>query len=191
MLDEIDYGLVLLDDGYRVLHVNHAARAELDGDHPLQLIGAELQTRSPRDAAALADALQSASRGLRSLMTLGQGQQRRSQRRTVNVAVVPLVAPTGGVARTTLLTMGKRHVCESLSLQWFARNCGLTAGETRVLEALSQGLQPREVAALHGVGLSTVRTQIGSIRTKTGAQSVRELVHRVAALPPMIGSLRH
>jgi hypothetical protein len=44
MLDEIDYGMVLVGEGNHVLHVNHAARAELDADHPLQLLGRERHT---------------------------------------------------------------------------------------------------------------------------------------------------
>jgi hypothetical protein len=40
------------------------------------------------------------------------------------------------------------------------------------------------------VALSTVRTQIGSIRTKTGAGSIRDLVRQVALLPPLVGALR-
>jgi hypothetical protein len=39
--------------------------------------------------------------------------------------------------------------------------------------------------------VSTVRTQIGSIRAKTGANSIRELVRQVAVLPPLVGALRH
>jgi len=33
-------------------------------------------------------------------------------------------------------------------------------------------------------------TQIGSIRAKTGAGSIRELVRQVARLPPLVGALR-
>ena len=40
------------------------------------------------------------------------------------------------------------------------------------------------------VAVSTVRTQIGSIRIKTGASSIRELVRQVAVLPPLVGALR-
>jgi hypothetical protein len=40
------------------------------------------------------------------------------------------------------------------------------------------------------VAVSTVRTQIGSIRAKTGAGSIRELVRQVAVLPPLVGALR-
>ena len=184
MLDEIDYGMVLVGEGGQVLHVNHAARADLDAEHPLQLLGRELRTRLPQDGAALADALQAAQRGLRRLVTLGGRAQ------PLPVAVVPLGAMPGGSMAATLLLLGKRSVCESLSVQWFARSHALTPAETRVLEALCQGLDPREVAEQNGVGLATVRTQIGSIRSKTGAESIRDLVRRVAVLPPMVSSLR-
>jgi hypothetical protein len=34
-----------------------------------------------------------------------------------------------------------------------------------------------------------VRSQIGSIRTKTGANGIRELVRQVAVLPPLVNAL--
>ena len=184
MLDEIDYGMVLLSDAGQVLHVNHAARAELDGRHPLQLLGRELRARLPQDLGPLQDALQAARRGLRRLVTMGERHE------PFTMAVVPLGAAATGAPQATLLMLGKKRVCESLSVQWFARTHALTPAETRVLEGLCQGLDPREVAEQHGVGLATVRTQIGSIRAKTGTESIRDLVRRVAVLPPMVSSLR-
>ena len=184
MLDEIDYGMVLLGDGGQVLHVNHAARAELDGEHPLQLLGRELRARLTTDVAPLADALQAAQRGLRRLITLG------GRGSTLTLAVVPLGTLANGTPQATLLLLSKRHVCEQLSVQWFARAHALTPAETRVLEGLCAGQEPREVAEQHNVGLATVRTQIGSIRAKTGTDSIRDLVQRVAVLPPMVSSLR-
>ena len=179
-LDEIDYGMLLLTDTNHVVHANHAARVELDGEHPLQLLGRELRARHPHDVAALHTALQNAAlRGLRKLLALGTGAQR------VSVSVVPL-----GDA-TTLLMLSKRQVCESLSVQGFARSHGLTPAETRVLVALCQGIPPGEVAVALGVGIATVRSQIGSIRQKTGAESIRALVRQVAVLPPLMGVLRH
>ena len=184
MLDEVDYGMLLLADTAQVLHVNHAARAELDAGHPLQLLGRELRAREPQDVARLHDALSGAHRGLRKLITMGAPGQR------VSVAVVPLGVLGSGGTPATLLVMGKRQVCEPLSVQWFARSHGLTPAETRVLEALCNGGDPREIAEQHGVGMATVRSQIGSIRQKTGAESIRDLVRQVAVLPPMVGVLR-
>jgi DNA-binding CsgD family transcriptional regulator len=179
MLDEIDYGMLLLDDNAQVLHANHAARAELDAGHPLQLMGRHLRARHAQDVSRLHDALcGAASRGLRRLLALGEGDSR------ANVAVVPL----GNQA--TLVVLSKRHLSERISVQCFATQNGLTPAETRVLEGLCNGLEPREIAELYAVGLATVRTQIGSIRSKTGAENIRALVRQVAVLPPMVSSLR-
>ena len=179
MLDEIDYGMLLLTEDAEILHVNHAARAELDAGHPLQLLGRQLRARQPQDIGRLHDALAGASqRGLRRLLALGEGERR------VNVAVIPL----SGVA--TLVVLSKRHLSERISVQCFARLHALTPAETRVLESLCEGLNPREIAELNDVGLATVRTQIGSVRSKTGAENIRALVRQVAVLPPMVSSLR-
>jgi DNA-binding CsgD family transcriptional regulator len=184
MLDEIDYCMLLLTDGARVVHVNHAARAELDEGHPLQLIGSELRARNSRDTSCLYDALAGAQRGKRKLLTLGAGMQR------ANVAIVPLGALGSGEATAALMVMGKREFCQHLSVQAFASTHALTAAETRVLQALCEGLDPREIAEQNNVGLATVRTQIGSVRAKTGADSIRDLVRQVAVLPPIVSSLR-
>ena len=185
MLDEIDYGMLLVTPEAEVSYMNHAARLELDGQHPLQLLGTTLRAHRALDVAPLYDALAAAQRGLRRLVTLGEGTQR------VCVSVVPLPATQGqNDARVTLLVLGKRQVCEQLSVQGYARSVGLTPAETRVLEQLCAGARPGDVAARAGVAVSTVRTQIGSIRAKTGAGSIRELVRQVAVLPPLVGALR-
>lgn len=184
-LDEIDYGMLLLADEAKAIHVNHVARAELDAEHPLQLLGGELHARHRHDAQALAEALQAASRrGLRKLLTFGTGAQR------VSLSVVPLPSPFEPGWPVTLVLLGKRQVCAGLSVQGFATSHGLTGAETRVLAALCHGTPPTEVAAQLGVRIATVRTQIGSIRLKTGTDSIRDLVRRVAVLPPLMGALR-
>jgi DNA-binding CsgD family transcriptional regulator len=185
MLDEIDYGVLLIGGDAQVLHINHAARCELDAQHPLQLLGRQLRARDAADMMRLHDALQAAlQRGLRRLLMLGQGEHR------VAVAVVPLRTSGPGGQAATQLSMGKRQMCGGLGVQWFARSHGLTLAETRVLEALSEGLQPNDIAVRHGVGISTIRTQIGSIRSKTRSDSIGALVRQVAVLPPLVGALR-
>jgi DNA-binding CsgD family transcriptional regulator len=184
MLDEIDYGMLLVADDRTVLHANHVARAELDHEHPLQLLGHELRVRRPQDVAPLREALAAArERGLRRLVRLGDAAH------AVSVAVVPLSAPAGEEA-LTLLVFGKRRVCEALSAHWFAREHGLTPAEARVLAALCDGQPPRQIASALGVALSTIRSQLGAIRAKTGAASIRTLVRQVAVLPPLVGALR-
>jgi DNA-binding CsgD family transcriptional regulator len=189
MLDEIDYGMVLVAADGRVAYMNHAARLELDGQHPLQLSDQRLGAHSPPDVVPLYEALADAQRGLRKLLSLGSGAQQ------VCISVVPLhdLPLVGGSGRDdalTLLVLGKRQVCEHLSVQAYARSRQLTPAETRVLEGLCGGRRPADIAAEAGVAVSTVRTQIGSIRAKTGTGSIRELVRQVAVLPPLVGALR-
>jgi len=184
MLDEIDYGMLLVTPQAHVTFMNHAARLELDGRHPLQMHGRTLGAHQPQDVAPLYDALAAAQRGLRRLMTVGDGDQR------VSVSVVPLPECAGRGSPLTLLVLGKRRVCAQLSVQGFARSVSLTPAETRVLEALCGGVRPSDIARDGGVAVSTVRTQIGSIRAKTGATSIRHLVQQVAVLPPLVGALR-
>ena len=183
-LDELDYGMVLLLDGLRILHVNDVARRELDCAHPLQISGGELRARGIRDGGLLQDAVtEAATRGFRRLLTVGEGAQEAT------VSVVPLEG-AGTEKRAVLLVLGKRSVCESLSVQGFARSHGLTSAETRVLLELCNGAPPAKVATKFGVAISTVRSQIGSMRQKTGSSSIRALVRQIAVLPPVKGVLR-
>ncbi|MBC7938793.1 MAG: helix-turn-helix transcriptional regulator [Chitinophagaceae bacterium] len=189
MLDEIDYGMLLVSAEAQVLYANHAARHELDGQHPLQMLGHSLSAQRTQDGNMLLNALAAAQRGLRRLLTLGEGEHR------VSISVVPLPCSAGEGGRadagqTTLLVLGRRQMCAALSVQGFARSMALTPTETRVLELLCNGVRPTEIATRQGVAVSTVRTQIGSIRAKTGAGSIRELVRQVALLPPLVGALR-
>ena len=183
MLDEIDYGVLLVSATGQVLYLNHTARVELDGDHPLQMRGGALTAAVPAELPMLDEALADACRGRRGLLTMGSGEHR------VGISVVPMDQAEAGGGLTVLL-LGKRHVCEQLSVQGYARAMQLTPAETRVLEALCRGVQPTAIATRQGVAVSTVRTQIGSIRAKTGATSIRELVRQVAVLPPLVGALR-
>lgn len=184
MVDEIDYGMLVLSPDGHLLHANHTARSELDDEHPLQFLGSELRARHSGDVLPLREALVGASqRGLRCLLSLGEADQRLS------VAVVPLNEP-GGKNVAVLLVFGKQKVCQELSAHWFAREHGLTPTETKVLQSLCQGQLPGDVAREHRVALSTVRSQISSIRAKTGAGTIRDLVQQVASLPPLVNALR-
>jgi len=186
MLDEIDYGTLLIGAGSALLYSNHAGRQALAGAHALRVDAGLLRPRHPQDVAPLSDALAAAARGRRSLVMLGQDETR------ISISVVPLTDNTDRATGSapTLLVLGRREMCPPLSLRGYARELALTPTETRVLEMLCEGWLPAEIAERQHVALSTVRTQIGSIRAKTGAGSIRELVRQVARLPPLVGALR-
>lgn len=188
LLDQIDYGMLVLAGDHSVRYANHAAREALVGEHPLFLQGDELRARASVEAGALRKALESARRGLRTLLVFGSGG------RSVGVAVVPLheaLSPRQGGEREPemLLVIGKSAVGGDMAAEWYARLNGLTAAETAVLNLLCSGALPTEIARRQGVALSTIRTQIGSIRAKTGARTIAAVQRKVASLPPMVSAL--
>ncbi|WP_088278475.1 LuxR family transcriptional regulator [Ideonella sp. A 288] len=184
-IDEVDYGMLLLGDEGRVLQMNKVARRDLAGPHPLKLVGRHLHTRDPQELALLRAAVDGAARrGLRQLLHLG------GESGGVGVAVVPLPQADRELRHPVLLMLGRRRVCEPLTVEWFARSQGLTMAETVVLKGLCADLTPLQIAERQGVGMATVRTQIGSIRTKTGTGSIAALVRQLALLPPMVSALQ-
>jgi len=183
VLEELDYGVLVLNAAGRVIHCNLAARRTLDDEHPLQLSGKQVRAADPKDAAQLAEALRAAEQdGRRCLLRLGEGAAQ------ANVVVVPLNRDVAQAA--VLLVLERRQLCGELAAQWFALRYGLTPTETEVLKALSAGARPNDVAERQGVAISTVRTQIQSIRAKSGADSIGELLRQLAMLPPLMSALR-
>jgi DNA-binding CsgD family transcriptional regulator len=183
VLDLLDYGILLLDAGARALHANRVATKLLGEATLLKLHEGRVDAARPEDAAPWREALQAAARrGLRTLLALG-GTARTT------VSVVPLARRDEGDRAATLVVAGRLSLCEVLSAQWFARRAELTHAEAQVLNMLCEGLRPNDIARQLDVQISTVRTQIGSIRLKTGASSIGALLREIAMLPPMAHAL--
>ncbi|MCW5661082.1 MAG: hypothetical protein KIT60_25555 [Burkholderiaceae bacterium] len=105
MLDQFDHGLLLVADDGHVLHANPMARAELDAEHPLQLLGRTLRSRSPRDVVPLHQALADACvRRRRGSAVLGEAEQR------LRLTVVPMPDSCDSGGAGALVLLGKRKV---------------------------------------------------------------------------------
>ncbi len=187
LLDEIDYGLLLVAGDGRVRMANRPARAECTSGGALRLEQGRLDAVNTADQAALSRALAGAQQGRRAMLRVGRAAQ------AVDVAVVPLNGTDDDdeTAPHALVVIGKRQVCEALSVEMYARAHRLTAAEANVLQALCNGLEPTSIARQFGVAVSTIRTQVSSIRLKTEAGSIRDLVKQVAVLPPIVNALRN
>jgi DNA-binding CsgD family transcriptional regulator len=185
MLDEMDHGMLLVDLSGGLRHANQPARRELAEATSLVAEDRRVRCADPLQQHLLQAALCDAARGRRRLVHLGMSDT------PLPVAAVPLNAAHQEGEVLVLLVLGRRRSCETLTVDFFARAQGLTAAEARVLQALCNGQRPKEVAREHDVAISTVRTQISSIRAKTNTTSIRHLVHRVGALPPMSEVLRN
>ncbi len=181
-LDELDYGMAIVNRQGRLMLANHGARRIFERPDGVCLLQLDrLVARHALREEALARAIQAAAQqGRRGLVALGDEQRPQS------VAVVPL---GGQPAQGVLLVFGKSQMCEALSVDHYARVHGLTHAEGMVLAALCDGDTPHEVAQRFGVAVSTVRTQISAIRHKTRCTSIGELVRRVALLPPIVPAI--
>lgn len=192
MLDAVDYGVALCDRVGRTRFINAVARRDCTGSHPLAWDGSALKAHRPEDARALADAVDAACRkGLQRMLILGRGGER-----TAAVSVVSIEAddPCARIAGShwdaptgwAMLILGKSRLCDTLSIDAFARAYRITDAECRVLRLLCGGEKPRSIARRHGVSECTVRTQIGVMRGKLGAPNMGALVRMVSALRPLL-----
>lgn len=175
--DQIDYGVMVVDDSRRLHLANAAARAILDGHMPFRLAGDRLVTGESAWDALLERLLRSALRGERRIETFESG------RRSIGIAAIPLSGT--GDTPLLMLTFGRQAACETITLRVFARTTRLTQAETAVLEKLASGLSPAMIAETNRIKPSTVRTHIRNLLSKTGASGLRELTARLATLPPV------
>jgi DNA-binding CsgD family transcriptional regulator len=192
VLNEVDYGLVLLDGAGQVIHANHRARLDFKDAHPLSIERDRLLCRDKTSQSSFESALASAShRDQRSLLAM------HHQGRALGVSIVPLPGRLhgrqGGLpeGHPVLVALQRNGLVESLSIDAFARSYQLSSRESEVLSALCQGLKPAQIAVQLGVGISTVRSHVHNLKSKTGCKSMIELLQQVAVLPPMLGVLKN
>lgn len=180
VMDELAHGVVVLALDGRILHANQAARHELARRRVTLAGGRIAGALAAADARTLQDALAKVSQGKRSLVTLAFGDGP-----SLTVAVLPLRAGSDIEGGHAALMFSRPVVCESLMLCFFARAHGLTHTEEQVLGILTQGHSAPQIAVQLKVAVSTVRSHIRSLCAKTRSSGVRELVKRVAVLPPV------
>lgn len=179
VLDEIDYGLLLVDARGALAYANEPGLREVLGGGSLRLWQGQVQTRSSTDQSAFNAAVAGAMRGLRRMLTLCHDGA------SVSVAVTPMHGGDDGFEPMALLLFGKRQGHPTLSVDFYARTHGLTTAEHNVLKQMTLGHKPLDIARRQGVAISTVRSHIKNIRLKTHTGSIRELLNRVAVLPPI------
>lgn len=189
VLDEIDYGVILLDGDHCVWHINHLARIELGRGHLLHLNNGRLDTRLAACKAALQNAIARAGKGIRSMVDLRAGD--RAQPGT-SVAFVPMGHPAECFPKPlpVLAITCRQVLCEQISLHFFAQSYGLTRTEEAVLASLVQGMDVDEIVRERGLALSTVRSHVKQLRIKTQSGSMRELLNKVSVLPPVVSSIK-
>jgi len=179
LVDVLGHGVIVVGEHGQIIHANRAARTELNRHRVLNRVGGEVHAITPADCKTLQNALGKAVAGKRSLINVsGAGL-------TLTLAVVPLKPDADAWDARIALLFARAEVCESGMFGFFARSYGLTQTEEQVLAILCRGLSTPEIAVQLKVAVSTVRSHVRSLCAKTGSSGVRELVNRVAVLPPV------
>jgi DNA-binding CsgD family transcriptional regulator len=192
VLDEVDYGLLLIAADGHVVHANHAARMELAEARPVRLQGRRLVGRTPADQRTLDEALVAARDGGRRKMLSFRNEDSGTEGRSCELSIVPL--PTALSAHTSghavLIALPRPRIAETLSVDAYARELGLTRREQEVLAGLCEGRRVKEIAARLAIGEETVRSHVKRLKAKTGCTGVVDIVNQLSRLPPMVGALR-
>jgi DNA-binding CsgD family transcriptional regulator len=179
LVDALGHGVIVVGERGHIIHANRAARTELNRHRVLNRVGEGVQAITPADCKTLHNALGKAVAGKRSLINVSGGGL------TLTLAVVPLRPDAEARDARIALFFARSEVCESGMFGFFARSYGLTQTEEQVLAILCRGLSTPEIAVQMKVAVSTIRSHVRSLCAKTGSSGVRELVNRVAVLPPV------
>lgn len=189
VLDEVDYGLMLVATGGRVIHANHFARSILDGGHLLEIQGGNLSALNPAAQTKLLQAISAAqTKDARTMLNVS-----REDAVSVGLSVVPLPLSVDNklhIERPVLITLQRSQLVEELSVGAFARSHGLSRREQEVLNGLCSGLKPVDIAQTLKISEGTIRTHIHNLKVKAGCNSMVDLVKRVAVLPPIMTALK-
>ena len=101
------------------------------------------------------------------------------------VDVVPVMAGTEVLA---LAKFGPHPTDTIQSLQQFGKHHHLTAAEIGILENVFRGMKPHAIASARDVALSTINSQLATIRHKTKCRSMAELLMRLTRLPAVLAA---
>lgn len=183
VMDELAHGVLVTTQHGKLLHANQAARLELARHRVLCAPNGVLHACIPEGAKTLQDALARIVDGKRSFVEIAAPEG-------AGLVLVALPLKTRGEPTAALL-FARATVCDSLMLCFFSRSHGLTAAEEQVLGILCQGFSAPQIATQLKVAVSTVRSHVRSLCTKTRCSGVRELVSRIALLPPVAPPFWH
>lgn len=188
-LDEVDYGLMLFRRDQTYWHGNHLARVILGRGDRLYLDQGLLKTRSSAHQAALQSGFARAGQGIRCVLDIPSAHNACTD---TAIALVPMAHPAEwpGQAVPVLLIACRPALCAPLSLRFFAQTHGLTRTEEAVLADLVQGLEVEDIARNRNMAESTARSHVKQLRVKTHTNSMRELLNKVAVLPPVVNAVR-
>ena len=179
LLDELAFGIAVVDGRRRLLYSNRIADIQLREGGGVRIAGGVLEGTDQRETRGLQNAIDRARQSHRSYLAIGAHQPKSE------IAVVPVVEAPGPTCDLAAIIFEKNVKACGLGLYFFARAYRLTQAEERLLSCLWAGAGVAEAAATVGCAPNTARAHVRSMLIKTAQPSLRALTSRLGRLPPV------
>lgn len=180
ILENVQAGIVLVDDDCGIVHVNDAGQSMLAKGDPIHVRDGRVTTANALTSVVLRDAVDQAAR-----------QEIALEQRSIDIParfadgsptvlqVMPLRrrASRSGIAQTTVAAIFVATAADPPRLaNVLALLHRLTPAETRVFELIVDGKAPADISEILGVSVATVKTHLARVFDKTGCSRQAELV---------------
>ena len=192
--DALRIGVIFLDAGDSPIRINSRAQAILDAADGLKVERGMLSASCSTDTARLRRLIGQARDTTRQAIHTGGGTvalNRPSGCEPLHAVVIPLPRnhfSSGCRVAVSVVFVMERERDSPVDHQVLRSLYGLTDAEAAVVEGLVRGLALRQIAAERRASIHTVRTQMKSVLSKTGAgrqaELVRQILHGPAVLVP-------
>jgi DNA-binding CsgD family transcriptional regulator len=186
-LNFLPTGIILLDQGSRVLAVNRAAQQMLDQNDGLTIGKEGLTAATPnqnRDLRASVAAAKCAAQGAGFSAGGSFAIARPSGKRPFTVITMPSSVhafPAEGTSAAVIVFVSDPEARQQAVPELLASIYDLTVAESRLAQQLMQGETLVRAAELLGVSHNTVRTHLQRIYAKTGTSHQGDLVRLLFA----------
>ncbi|MBI4873139.1 MAG: PAS domain-containing protein [Acidobacteria bacterium] len=176
LLDALPCALIQLDARGRVLEMNRSAAEILRANDGLRISGGELSAALVSESAELRRQIAGATRSGDGIAPGGTMRVSRvSARRAYCVTVTPFRQPGAGCPAAVVLVADPESAPELDGAQ-MCRLFGLTAAEARLCTLLVQGKPLQTVADELGITVSTARTHLKRVLSKTDTRRQSDLI---------------
>jgi DNA-binding CsgD family transcriptional regulator len=177
VLDRLSSGIIVSDDGGRVVEMNRGARTMLRREDGLAVHGGQLCARRAFETAKMSKLISAATMRGKPRITAGRMMIGRGDGRPAYVlTVAPLHADLAAADRPLAMIIVIDPERHSPSGSELVELFGLSGAEARLAAALMTGKTLTEIAGEFGLQVATLRTQLRSILKKAGAKRQSDLI---------------